>query len=176
MRIVMTVAALAVSLNSATAAEWQMVSSKAGNFRVKMPGKPQNFSRKLNTKVGETEMHFYLATANNGKTAYLVMYNDYPSEFVAKADPKKVVEGAVKGSIRGRNGKVMMEKVITIDGYPGKMVVFEFKQGSLNMTAIARVYLVKNRLYQVLLMTETSVKPSAEDIDKYLTSFARLSK
>jgi len=167
---------ISATTSTAAAAQWRTLTSKEGNFKLKMPGKPQTMNRSLKTAVGKIEMHIFVVAPTGQKAAYMLMYNDYPEQFARQADPKKVLDGAIHGVVRKRKGKITQEKDIKIDGYPGKAVVFESGSGGAKFTGHIRTFLVKNRLYQVMVLYDRSGAPTKTEIARFLTSFERLSK
>jgi hypothetical protein len=63
-----------------------------------------------------------------------------------------------------------------LDGFPGKEVKFEGTSGGKKLTGHIRVYLVKSRLYQLLVFGQGNVTVPRADVDKFFASFKRLKK
>jgi len=175
MRILLATILVFAGFTTTSAAEWQTLKSQDGNFRVTMPGKAKTFTRTINTGVGQIKLHFFFVPTHQGKTAYMVIYNDYPAEFAKQADGKQVVNGAVNGAVRKRKGKVLKKKDISLDGHPGRWVVFESEEDGRTMRGHIRTYYVNGRLYQTMVFYDMASGPEQSDITRFLDSFARLS-
>ena len=167
--IVMIVCVLLLAACSGTSPEWKDFASEKGKFSIGMPATPKESSQSVDTAAGKIDLTMF--TAQLGSAAYLVSYSDYPEEMMNSADPLKVLDGALDGSVTNFSGKVLSSTDITLDGNPGKEFNAEGKvtnpgDGSLR----GRIYLVKNRLYQIIVVGLKDKTP-ATDIDKYLQSF-----
>jgi len=100
-----------------------------------------------------------------------VGYSDYPEEMVKESDPEKILDGSRDGAVRNANGKLVLENKISLDGNPGRELVIDAKgKGGQDATMKARVFLVKNRLYQVMVVAPKGQVSGAE-IDDFLKSF-----
>ncbi len=172
-QIVLVVCVILLAACSGSGPEWKDFASAKGAFAITMPGTPKESSQSVDTAAGAINLTMF--TTQVSSAAYLVSYSDYPEDMMSSADPLKVLEGAQNGSITNFDGKLLSSKDITLDDNPGKEFTAEGKvtnpgDGSLS----GRIYLVKNRLYQIIVIGLKDKTPAA-DIDKYLKSF-KLSK
>ncbi len=147
---------------------WQTFTSDKGKFTVEMPATPKESTQSVDTALGKIELTLY--TAQVGTSAYLATFSDYP-DVMSKADPAKVLDGAMNGAVTNVSGKILSSSDITINGNPGKEFSAEGKitnpgDGSVR----GRIYLVKTRLYQLIVVGLKDQIPTA-DADRYLQSF-----
>jgi len=143
-------------------ASWNEFSSTSGNFAVSLPGTPKEDTE--TNQDGSTEHSFSLTVDN---AAFLVHYSDIPDvEKLDQEQIKKLLDSAPSDFAQGANAKLLGEKSISINGYPGKE--FEFEMGE-KVNGKGRVYLVKQRLYIVVGMTT-----EPENVQKFLDSFRLL--
>src|SRR5205823_287785 len=153
MRVLCCRAALALVLLAGSAAfaateeiAWKPFTSKEGGFSVSFPGTPQASTQKVDTALGAIEIHL-LVVGRGEDEAYVVSYNDYPAD--ATKDPDTVLTGAQKGALTNMKAELKSEKKITLSGHPGR----EYTGSGENGTQVnGRVYLVENRLYQMIAL------------------------
>jgi hypothetical protein len=95
---------------------------------------------------------------------YMVTYSDYPDQAVK--DPDAVFKAARTGlvSVLGEGGKVSGESRITLDDNPGREFTIDLPEGK----AHCRMYLVKNRLYQLAAAGD---KVTDKDAKRFFDSF-----
>ena len=137
--------------------------SEEGNFSVMMPGTPTEESESTAEGI---DIHMF--SAESGSTAYVVGYSDFPQEIIDVTDPEMLLGFAQDGAVG--SGALISEAPITLNGYPGKDLKFE--EASEGLIIYARIYLVDNRLYQVIATTEDSDMPT--EISEFLDSFKLL--
>jgi len=143
--------------------------SMAGRYSVsfKEGGKKVETKQDIPTPVGKLIMHVHGYEYGNGDGALMVLYNDYPPALLA-GGAKLLLDGAVKGV--STKGKLMSDKAITVEGNPGREIRIDVASVPLTM----RVFLVKNRMYQLMVTGKPEVV-SAQDTQKFFDSF-KLSK
>ncbi len=139
--------------------------SKAGRFSVLLPGDPKEQVTTREVDSAKLELHAFVVETNDG-TAYIVGYNDFPtgSDATATPDTEKVLNGARDSAATNWHGKLERESKISIDGFPGRELRIKVEGGAFDL----RIYLVKNRLYQILV-GGSDVPPAT--VKKYLDSF-----
>jgi hypothetical protein len=147
---------------------WKEFRSQAGRFSVRLPGTPKEDKQAIDTAVGKIDMFLFVYEVSND-VAYLIMYNDYPEDVVAKADKTTMLDGARDGAVENVKGKLRSEKNVSISGSPGREIVVDTSDAPLS-TIKSRMYLVKNRLYQVMAVVPKG-KETSKDVDKFLDSF-----
>lgn len=138
---------------------------KGGRFTVQMPPGPKEQNNTVKTAIGPIEVHMFVCEPDPS-TAYIVGYSDYPEAMMKKADTEKVLDGARDGAVKNVNGKLDWEKKVTIDGHSGR----DFALSTERFKGRDRIYLVNDRLYQVMLVG-TKDFITSKDGEKFLDSF-----
>ena len=122
-----------------------------------MPGTPKPSTSEISIPGGKTTLT--MATVEVGKdVAFMVMYNDYPPD-VSKVKPEDILKGCANG-LKTKDRSVVSETDITLGDakYPGKEV--QVFKGTTYLNA--RIYLVGNRLYQIMVIGAKDVVNNAE--------------
>jgi hypothetical protein len=84
-----------------------------------------------------------------GDSAYNISYADYSTEMTKTVPADKLLEEGRDAGIQSVNGRLISEKRISLEGSPGREVVIDLP-GSEKVTVRARLYLVDNRLYDIV--------------------------
>lgn len=130
--------------------DWQSVKSYEGNFKAMLPGEPDYSASKVDTEVGQINLHSFAVEANGGSVAYFVFYSDYPEGTEEDTDPKVLLQNARDGVIGDDGSRKTREEKIDIAGHPGLEFDFVQEENGANTTyGYWRLYMVKNRLYQI---------------------------
>lgn len=141
--------------------------SKEGKFTVAMPAKPSEKTSKIPTDAGQLELHIFVLDQKD--RAYLVTYSDYPAGTVA-GNADKILAGVIEGNAKSLKSKVASEEKITLGKkkHPGREIKIEMpdKKGLYR----ARIYLVGDRLYQVVALGPDEFA-KGKAVDDYLKSF-----
>jgi len=148
--------------------EFKTFTSKAHGFSVLLPATPKEETAKLPSPFGELTIHAYLTETNDGKVAWIVTSSDYPAGTVKDENRDNILDGVVKGSAEGVKGKLLTQSKIALDKkYAGRSM-----QAEVPTTGIyhARVYLVGDRLYQIVVLGPKDVATGVE-ATKFLDSF-----
>lgn len=154
-------AAAAATHGTQDSAGWIRYSSATGRFNILMPVQPKVQEQPVDTAAGQ--LINYVFMAQSGSAAFAISYADYPQN---DADPQGVLDDVRQGAITGIKGTLISGKNITHKGYPGR----EFQASTQGALYTSRIYLVKNRLYQMVVVAPAA-QASAADINRFLTSF-----
>ncbi len=147
-------------------ADWTTVSSAEGGFQVEMPTAPELARHTAESAAGPLEFTIY--GSQLAGSAYQVAWVDYPPGTVA--DPAEVLEAARDGAVAQMAARLVRSESIEIEGHPG--LEFEFDvEGRL--AGFARMFLVGDRLYQLLLAKEPGDLPGSVGA-RFLESFRLL--
>ena len=142
--------------------------SDAGKFSVAISGGFTQNVQSVDTLAGKIDQHTFLTTI--GKITFMVAYYDYPAD-VVKNDPLKVLDLAESGAVTNVNGILLKSAKITLDSNPGyEMLIESADQNNQKMTTKVHMYLVGNRLYQILALANTG-DADFNVIDPFLQSF-----
>ncbi|WP_019501283.1 hypothetical protein [Pseudanabaena sp. PCC 6802] len=154
--------------NAAVPANWHSYTSEAGKYSAAFPGKPSERTQDLPSPKGLVKQ--YLTLFGNDDGAFFVAYNDVPKE-VGQQDPQTVLAEAVRLSNQQLKGKIKEDNVTDLDGFPCRSFVFEdVKVSGIDAIATGRTCLIKDRLYQQLVLGNKS-KISGTDIEQFIQSF-----
>jgi hypothetical protein len=145
--------------------DWKEFACKEGRFKVLMPGAPKEKKLETESDFGKGVLH--MNTVQAGKTMYGANYCDFPEE-VKKTPLKKVYDSSRDGAVANLEGKLASEKDIKLGDYPGREIQIDVAGGK--QVFRARVYLVDQRLYQVVVFG-TKEAATSKDADKFLESF-----
>ncbi len=144
--------------------------SKTGRFSILFPGAPKE-ERDAGNDGKLQQVQFTLPAADG---AYLVSYQDYPG--LAAASTEKLTDAlaqAQEAARKGLNGKNAQTKSLTLDKqYPGRQIEFDFV-GPSEGRFRSRAYMVKGRLYQVIVVGKKDFVKSAE-AERFMDSFKLL--
>ena len=154
---------------------WYSLESPEFGFKVLFPKEPVAQNQVTPSAIGELKMNMYILDVSADETEdnllYLVNYTEYPDSLFANAPEEKftkVLKGSVDGMVTNVGGKLLSEKVITLNGSPGREVKVSFQEGAAIINA--RVYLVRNKMY-LLETISYPQKDSNKSIDKFFASF-----
>lgn len=137
--------------------------SEEGGFSVSMPGEPNEETQTVPTEAGDIEVHMF--SVESGGTAYLVGYSDYPPDLVEMVDSEVLLDSARDGAVD--DGTLVSEESITLDDYPGRSLTVDTSDEDIMV--FARIFLVGNRLYQVVVSTGEDAL--TEDMSGFFDSF-----
>ena len=143
---------------------WTAYTTAEGAFTVVLPGKWSERKQQVKTATGQLSVKMVVATGRND-SAFVVSYTDYPEPEIKKGPVQKRLDHARDGAVVSAGGKLRSEKAIELKGHPGRDLVID-KDGAT--IARMRIVLVKQRLYQVMVLGDAPAK----DAGIFLASFA----
>lgn len=156
-------------LEETEAAVDNLYHSEDGKFKINFNGEPTVSSDMIPTEVGDIEMTSFLYEKSITE-AYMVAYNDYPSEILANSSVDDMLDGAKNGSASSMNiVSFDVEKDMEIAGNPGRY--FKGNNGSYYIEY--KLFLKANRLYQIAIIRDGSYA-TAERTDEFFGSFELL--
>ena len=156
---------LAMTPSLASAQEWKPYSSDECRCSAQYPGTPQLRTTPMRTNLGNLDAK--MITLEVPEAFYAIAYVDYPKDKLAKANPDDLLNGARDGAVANVKGKLANETKVSMNGFPGRELRIE-APGDLVLNA--RMYMVKERLYQSLVVTPKP-REGAADAKKFLDSF-----
>jgi hypothetical protein len=146
---------------------WEEHTSDAGRYTALFPKKPSEQTQDLPTKLGTVKQFVTSSAIDEG--AFFVAYNDFPDE-VTQVDPQTILAESVKGVSKSLNGNIIEDRVTELSGFPCRSYVLDAKVSGIDANATGRICLVKNRLYQQLVLGEKT-KITNTEIDRFIQSF-----
>ena len=144
-------------------AAWKEYVHSENLMAFSMPGDPAYSTQSLKTKLGKIIIHSYILENKSG--ALMVMVNVYP-DAVLKTPAQKLLAAGRDGAVGNIHGKVVSQKVISVDGNPGIEFVFVSK----DWHGVYRIYLVGTRLYQLGALAAIAA-PDFPGTEQFLNSF-----
>jgi hypothetical protein len=109
------------------------------------------------------------AVAESGESAYLVAHSDYsPQAMAGGADA--ILDEAVRDAVAAIAGQTQSQEEIKVLGHPGREVRFEGRDEGGALSAHSRIFLVDNRMYQLLWLGPRGAEKPAE-VQHFFDSF-----
>jgi hypothetical protein len=159
---------------------WENISPEGGSCTILMPAKPEHTKRIINHPTyGKLTMNMALLKPKDSTDLNLIYglsYTDYPLGSI-HSDSTTILESFFNssrdGAIANVQGELLSETILNLSEYPGRELRINFKNGLALIRS--RNYLVKNRLYnlQIITLTKNNFNIS---INKFLDSFKLLIK
>lgn len=147
---------------------WQRFVSASGWFRVEVPGKPSSTVQKVASPSGPIEVH--LTVVDHERSTFAVGWSEWTEAALKAADAGKRLDAAREGAVASAKGKLLSEKALDLQGWPGREVLIEGPRGRVR----TRIYAADKRLYQVMVVGNARMV-GGRDADRFLASF-RLDK
>lgn len=146
--------------------------SEAGGFSVMTPAPLQEAVQPVETQDSKIDLHLFSASQDD--IAYFVAYCDYAPDLAKPDNAEKMLDGARDGAVGNSHGKLSLETAITLAGHPGREVVIETAgEDRPPVTIKGRLFMVKNRLYQVTVVTPRT-RAGEKSVNDFLQSFKLL--
>ncbi len=147
--------------------------SAAGRFMVMAPTPLEEMVRPIESQGDRIELHLF--SGQLGDTGYFVSYCDYPQGLIQPDKIEKMLEASRDGSVANVGGRLIREGKITLMGNPGLEEVIETggQAGPETRWLKGRLYIVGNRLYQIMVVTPKDQK-SRPEAEAFLQSFKLL--
>ncbi|MBD2329372.1 hypothetical protein [Alkalinema sp. FACHB-956] len=148
---------------------WKTFSPAGGGFSILMPGTPKKSSHLVKTQTGATiELIGYVVDLGPSKGGYLVLYSDMPLSGNEDSNQiQQILDNVMNGGLSRVPGELVSYQTFALNGYPGREVTFRIDG---NITGKVRMFLVGNRLYQLLAFT-TQEKATAKSVNGFFNSF-----
>ena len=143
--------------------------SAEGKFTIMAPGTMVESQQQVQTEAGAVTLYMFLHEKSDSE-AYIASYADYDSQLTELVDPNDVLDGSRDGAVGNMGGTLTSETRITANGFPGRDLVISATVEGRTVSARMRIFLVKNRLYQIMGLEEGANGVSAA-IVAYLDSF-----
>jgi hypothetical protein len=160
----------AALLLSCGRSEWQPMEVSEGGFRILMRGQPNYTKQNVETPAGRMTAHLY--SSDRPASYYAVGYSDYPLALVVGQDAETVFAGVRDTWVRRVGGRLVggERKLMLAGKHPGLEFVAEGTAQGAAAIVQARVFLVDQRLYQLIAMGRKNEVPQG-DINRFLNSF-----
>lgn len=151
---------------------WTNAAPANSGFTVLMPGKAMEATQPLE---GHPDLANHLVTLETELGGYVVTYLDFPNDVTDPDRIKLMLDRGREGGVAGSGGELVSETEIKLNGYFGREWSMKLPGG---LTATARAYWVKRRLFQTVFVKSPKASDSPEVIrmrqqaeTKFLDSF-----
>ena len=152
---------------------WVKVAPANSGFSVLIPGKPAEQAQPV---AGHQGLENHLLTLETEIGGYVVSYLEFPDDVTDPDLIKLMLDRGREGGIASSGGELVSETEIKLNGYFGREWNMKLPGG---LTATARAYWVKRRLFQTVFVKSPKATDSAEVLKlrqqaetKFLNSFA----
>lgn len=158
----------------AQAQDWVKFDAKQDmKFTMLFPQQPQQQDQTAQTAIGAVKVSMAMVDFSQNPKAtnmlYMASHTVFPdsvsSDKMAKTDA--FFEGSINGMVKNVQGTLLTTKTISYKSFPGREIKADV-QGQATITA--RLYLIHNRLY-ILLVFSPPGKDDNADVAKFLNSF-----
>ena len=151
---------------------WSEFTSEEGRFSLLMPQKPISTASTVETSQGRFDTKAFIA--RHGTVDSLVCmagYTDISSKILVANDVDGFFDGFRDQFIKETGGKLVSEKSSTLYGHSGREIKMQLFRGELRV----RLFVVGNRLYQLVVIKSDKVEASDEEMfNKFFDSFKLL--
>jgi hypothetical protein len=149
--------------------EWQELPIREGGFSVLMRPQPQYARQQIDTPAGKVPAHLY--SSARGESFFAVGYSDYPLAQVVGGSPDSLFNQVRDTWVKRIDGTLVRSSPIKLAGqHPGIEFSAEGKLKGADTVLDARLYLVDQRLYQVISMGRKAEVPQGT-VNRFLASF-----
>jgi hypothetical protein len=146
--------------------EWPWFKSTEENFTISMPGEPKQERTSVRGPFGNSH-HIYSIESNG--ISYTLSYSAFEYPATQPQEIKRILDFARDMVLMVTGGKVLSDKDISLESFPGREVRIEKNKQIWTLHA----YVVKGRMYQ-LLTTEPKAKEQSPNTTKFFASFKLL--
>ena len=140
--------------------EWKEVSSTDGRFKILMPAEPAKGTAPEEPPFGPITLTTY--TLQYKGDGFFVGWADLPPK------PPFDTEDLLKGIAKRYEAEVKNSKPLTFQDNPGREFDLETAKGR---KIVGRLYVVKNRLYELIVIGEGGNAPHSDEAQKFFGSF-----
>lgn len=146
---------------------WTPIDGSKFGFEAISPEKMVQSNQTVQSEVGELTMNMFTYTpkSKDDNLVYMIINSQYPEGSVNSDNIEQRSDfftGAINGAVKNVNGKLLTEKSLKLGDYPGKEVTIDYNNGVYIITL--RVYLVKNQVYMMQVISETSKSGNSDSV------------
>ena len=133
---------------------WYNYRAKDGSYTVYFPEKPQEKSVSVPTSLGIVNTLFAFYEYPEQKRVFSINYVTYPVE-PSQYNVEKGLDGARDGAAINSNAKIISEKNISYQDFPGREIIFQ-SQEKPDIRILARMFIDPNgpTLYVLQVIAE----------------------
>lgn len=162
----------ALVMASCSRSEWQTLEVSEGGFSVLMRPQPNFMKMPVDTPAGRAMAHLY--SSDRPDAYFAVGYTDYPLAAMVGTPPDELFAGIRDTWVRRIDGKLGISSPVRLNRqYPGLEFTAVGRVKDADTFLHARVYLVDQRLYQVVAMGRKG-EISQGVVNRFLDSFKKI--
>lgn len=159
-------AALCGLLMLAAPAAAEQANNTLFDFSANFPCQSQTMPQTVNTPLGTIQVNLFICELDNH--AFGVSVADYPAGTVTDDNIDSLLAGAAAGSAANVQGTVRDIQPFTLGRYVGREAIID--SNAMGMTIRTRIFLVGDRLYQVMAVMPSNQENAPAAIG-FLNSF-----
>jgi len=163
----------AVSITTPPASSKPPFYSQKGHFSIVFPGRPKKHEHSTTSEIGKIELTQYIY-GKDDTDAWVASFSDYPKKMIQLGNKEQLLKGIKYRILEDLRATVLFEEKIKLEGkYDGLSFVAKAKKKNLNI--MYKIFLVKNRVYQLSMYS--SIAPiETQDSIEFFGSFELGSK
>jgi hypothetical protein len=161
--ILITILILVFLTNVFAQTNWLTFKSTDENFVISLPSEPKQERTNMRGPFGNGH-HIY--SVENNSISYTVSYSAFDAPPTNPKDIKRILDTARNLVLTVTNGKLLSDKEIAVDKFPGREVKIQKDKKIWTL----RAYIVRERMYQ-LMTTEPKTKDGSAETAKFFDSF-----
>jgi hypothetical protein len=146
---------------------WQSFGPKDGGFTVLVPAQPTEHKKQVKSSNGTVDVLLFEVPVSPGDGRLIVGVSEFPESMIVAGTEDKRLDNARDGAVASAKGKLKREKSLVLGTYPGRELYIEVEGKA---TVLMRLYAVKNRLYQLVVVGSADLVTS-QTAEKFLVSF-----
>ena len=157
-----------------SASGWTEFVSEGGGFTVLMPSRPTEQVMPVPSGTASLDMHVYVSIGQEG-IAFIVSYSDLQNAPKDQNELIRTLDGVRNGQLEKAKGKLLSETTLSLNGNQGRELKIDTPVG----ISTSRIFLVKNRLYQIIVVAPLDVVSSqsaVHDTSNFFGSFRLASR
>ncbi len=145
--------------------QWREFAPPSGDFTVSLPGEPRPVTQTSDTE--RTQVNNPLFMLETGEVSYVIGYTDLTYDLTEPGAIESALNNGRDQAVSKSGGELESQKNITLAGHPGREMKVRLSDGSVIR---ARSYLVKRRLYQLIVVTSPALVDSPA-VNRFFGSF-----
>jgi len=162
------IALLLLALAACGGSEWRPLEVPDGAFAALMRGQPHYARQTLDTPAGQMQAHLY--SSDRPDAYYAIGFSDYPLTFAIQTQAEEILNGVRDTWVKRINGKLVTSGREAHDKNPGLQFTARGTFRDRDVLLDARLYLVDQRLYQLVAITRTAETPQGV-VNRFFKSF-----
>ena len=146
---------------------WIWKAHHGDGFTIAMPGEPKvTVLSPDDDRVGFTEAK---VDVPGGQVSFMAGFSDYPAEAISK--PDAFLDDHVAAPRRGLTDVLTKRPITLATGEPGRVLILRRNISGTPLRVYSRIYLVKRRLYSLIVSTLDEGGVGEDVVKRFMDSF-----